>query len=293
MDVNFELYKFFYMSAKTGSFSEAADLLFVSQSAVSQAIKKLEEKLGLKLFTRNSKKIKLTKEGEIVYRHIEQAYNFIKLAETKLVELKNITSGEVKIGVSDTICRYYLIPYLKDYNTKFPGVKIQVINRTSVQILELLKNAALDFGIVTMPVNESEITATEFINVEDIFVAGGKYSNLSGREISVNELSSYPLLMLHKGSTTRQNLDSFLDKSGICINPEIELENVDLLLEFARIGFGIAHVLKKSAMNYIDRGELFEIEIKETLPTRSLGIATIKDVPLSFAAKGFIDMLEI
>ncbi|NLY43249.1 MAG: LysR family transcriptional regulator [Clostridiaceae bacterium] len=292
MDINFELYKIFYYAAKFESFSEAAKKLFITQSAVSQSIKSLEEKMGCKLFFRKSRKVVLTWEGELLYKHVEQAYHFFKSAENKFLEMKNLNSGEIRIGASDTICKYHLIPYLERFNIEYPRIKIQVINRTSSQILDLLKNGTLDLGIATLPIKDKSIMVDAFLTVEDIFVACHKFSFLKNRKVTLEELSSYPLLMLEKKSMTRRNIDSFLREKNIYWVPEIELESNDLLVEFAKIGLGIAHVLKESAAAEIERGELFKIDVMEELPPRKLGICTLKNVPLSRAASTFIDMLK-
>jgi DNA-binding transcriptional LysR family regulator len=292
MDINFELYKVFYYAAKFESFSEAAQKLFITQSAISQSIKNLEEKLGGQLFFRKSRKVKLTWEGELLFKHVEQAYNFIKSAENKFYEMKNLDTGEIRIGVSDTICKYFLIPHLEKFNVEHPKIKIQVINRTSSQILELLKNGLIDFGIATLPVKDKNILVKEFITVEDIFVACHKYSALKDRKVTLRELTKYPLLMLEKNSTTRHNIDHFLEQKGVTFTPEIELEDIDLLVEFAKIGLGVACVLKQSAFNEIEKGQLFEVEMAEKLPPRKLGICTMKNVPLSRAAAAFIECLQ-
>ena len=291
MDINFELYKIFYYAASCQSFSQAAEKLFITQSAVSQAIHNLEEKLGGQLFFRKGRKVQLTWEGELLYKHIEQAFHFIKNAENKFYEMKNYDTGEIRIGDSDTICKYYLIPYLEQFNKNYPKIKIQVINRTSGQIIELLKNGSIDCGIATLPVNDNNILVKPFRKVEDIFVASEKYHELKGTKLHLRDLSGYPLLMLEKKSMTRQNFDTFLQKKGIIITPEIELESVELLIEFAKIGLGIAYVLKESALNDINNNHLFRIDIVEDIPKRELGICTIKGVPLSRAADRFIQYL--
>jgi len=292
MDINFELYKIFYHVAKNSSFSDAATKLHVSQSAISQAVKNLEDKTGSQLFFRKTREIKLTSEGQILFKHIEQAYNFIKTAENKLLESQNLEKGEIKIGVSDTICKYYLIEPIGEFIKKYPKVKVQVINRTSHQIKNILKEGIIDFGIVTLPVHGKGMAVDNYISVEDIFVASSKFMQILKEPISLKELSNHPLLMLDRNSSTRQNIDFFLQKKGLNLIPEIELESVDLLLEFAKIGLGIAHVLKESAHAFIDNGELFEIRLKENLPLRKLGIITMKNVPLSRTSSEFISFLS-
>lgn len=291
MDINFELYKIFYHVAKNSSFSDAAAKLHVSQSAISQAIKNLEQKTGSQLFFRKTREIKLTSEGELLFKHIEQAYNFIKTGESKLLEAQNLEHGEIRVGVSDTICKYYLIDPIGKFIKKHPKVKIQVINRTSHQIQDILKEGIIDLGIVTLPIHDKGIYVRNFISVEDIFVASNKFIELKNKPLTLKELSSYPVLMLDRSSSTRRNIDTLLQKKGINLVPEIELESIDLLLEFAKIGLGIAHVLKESAEPFIEKNELFKIELKEKLTLRKLGVITMKNVPLSRTTSEFINFL--
>jgi DNA-binding transcriptional LysR family regulator len=205
--------------------------------------------------------------------------------------VQSLGLGEIKIGVGDTICRYFLIPYLKQFISLYPKIKIQVINRTSPHIIEILKSGQVDFGIVTLPVNDESVNVTLFKEVEDVFVAAPKFPELKGLTISISELVRYPLLLLQKDSATRHNLDEFFMQKGFTVTPEIELDSIELLVEFARIGLGIAHVLKESAAAFIDHSELFVVNTTETLPVRKLGIAAVKNVPLSNASSRFIEIL--
>ena len=125
IDINYELYKVFYHVASTLNFSEASKQLYISQSAVSQSIKTLERKLDQTLFIRSTKKVQLTPEGEILMRHVEPAMNLIQKGETQLLDAAS-TGGQIRIGASDTICRYFLIPYLERFHKAFPGAHIKV-----------------------------------------------------------------------------------------------------------------------------------------------------------------------
>ena len=121
MDINYELYKVFYYVAKTLSFSDASKALFISQSAVSQSVKTLEKKLGQNLFLRSTKKVQLTTEGEILFKHIEPAMNLIRKGEAQLLDTSSLSGGQLRIAASDTICRYYLVPYLNRFHSAYPG----------------------------------------------------------------------------------------------------------------------------------------------------------------------------
>jgi len=291
MDINFELYKVFYTVARTGSFSQAAKELFISQSAVSQSIRGLEESAGCPLFIRGARNVKLTSAGKMLFSHVEQAYNLLKSAENKLLEMQSLRFGEIKIGVGDTILKYLLTPYLQQFIRDYPKIKIQIINRTSPGIIDSIKRGAVDFGLVTLPVNDRDIETTLFREVEDVFVASQRFNQLSGREVCISELSTVPLLLLQKESATRRNLDEYFTLKGLVITPEIELESMDLLVEYSRIGLGVAHVLKESADALISAGELFALKLAEPIPKRKLGAAKLKNVPLSQAASQFASIL--
>ena len=140
MDINYELYKVFYHVASTLSFSEASKQLFISQSAVSQSIKVLEKKLNQTLFIRSTKKVQLTPEGEILLKHVEPAMNLIRQGENQLLDSNSLNGGQLRIGASDTICRYYLVPFLSEFHKRYPNIHIKVTNRTSIECARLLDN---------------------------------------------------------------------------------------------------------------------------------------------------------
>ena len=293
-DINFELYKTFYHAAKYESFSKAAAQMFITQSAVSQAIKNLETRLNVQLFFRNTRRLQLTSEGKVLFSHIEQAFNLIKFGENKIAEMTGLDTGEIRIGASDTVCKYTLLPYLQRFNQRYPKVKMKVINRTSQQITGLLENGAIDLGMITLPAaaqTSGHIEIRDWFSVTDIFIAAPKYAELRNSPIPLADLKNYPLLMLEKTSATRRNFDKFLQEMGVPIIPEIELESVDLLVEFARIGLGIAHVLRESALEGIEKGEIFEIKTIPSIPARRLGVITLKKIPLPQAGVKFMELL--
>jgi len=287
MDINFELYKVFHAVARTGSFSAAARKLYISQSAVSQSIRNLEKSTGCVLFSRGTRNIKLTAVGEMLYSHVDQAYSLFKSAENKIQEMQSLKLGEVKVGVGDTILRYLLLPFLQQFIRQFPDIRLKIINRTTPGIIESIKSGAVDLGIVTMPIDDKDITVTEYREIEDVFISSVRFGYLKDKVVTIKELASLPLLLLQKESVTRRNLDMFFSANGVEIAPEIELESMDLLVELSRIGLGVAYVLKESADQFIRNNELFTLRLEEPPPKRHLGIAQMKKVPLSPAAEVF------
>ncbi len=293
MDVNFELYKVFYYVSKYLSFSEASQELFISQSAVSQSIKTLEERLKCQLFFRNTKRVKLTKEGEIMYRHIEQAFNYIKSGERALEEINSLGQGEIRIGASDTICKYYLLPYIKSFNESYPNIKIHLTNSTSPACIELLRKGSVDLSVINIPekCDYKNITVTNTKRIRDVFIAGSNFKELKGRKVSLKELESYPLIVLEKKTTTREFFDNLMARHNISKKPEIELGSVDILIEMARIGLGIAFVPDDCIIREFCKDDIFVLDIKERIPERNLGFLIHSNIPLPLAASKFVEVL--
>lgn len=294
MDINFELYKVFYYVAKYLSFSKASEELFITQSAISQSVKLLEEKLKCKLFFRNTKRVKLTREGTILFEHIEKAFNFIKSGERTLDEINSLSQGEIRIGASDTICKYYLMPYIKSFNQTYPGIKIHLTNRTSPKCIELLKKGSVDLSVINIPencnINNISIIPTK--KVEDVFIANLNFKELKNRKVSLKELENYPLIVLERNSTTREYFDSIMSKNNVLIKPEIELGSIDILIEMAKIGLGIAFVPYECVRQQLSTGDVFMLDIEEGIPERNLGFLTHSKIPLPLAASKFVELLE-
>lgn len=293
MDVSFELYKVFYYVARDLSFSSASSSLYISQSAVSQSVKLLEEKMNCKLFIRNTKQVRLTREGEMLFEYISQAFNFIKAGERRVSELRSLESGEVRIGASDTICKYYLLPYFKKFISLYPNINIQVINRTSPMCIELLNNGAVDVIVVNIPEKpDKNHNIKELTKIQDVFIAGNSFAHLKDKAIQLEELSGYPLLMLERNTITREFIDSYLKHRGISLTPEIELGSVDLLVELAKIGLGISFVVRDYISKELNAGEIFVLTIREEIPQRSLGIVTHRNIPVPLAAQKFVQLFR-
>lgn len=288
MDINYELYKVFYHVATTLSFSEASKQLYISQSAVSQSIKALEKKLDQVLFIRSTKKVQLTPEGEILLRHVEPAMNLIKRGETQLLE-SSTTGGQICIGASDTICRYYLVNYLRQFHESFPGAHIKVTNQTSIKCVDLLENGQVDLIFINHPnMHISNLSAMKRIKTfRDVFVANDSFSHLKGKKLSFRELLDQPILMLDRKSTTSEFLHNLFQKYQLDLVPEIELSSNDLLIDLARIGLGIAFIpdycLEK------DSSGLFVVETKEELPERQILVAYNDRIPMPKSVKTFLE----
>ena len=291
MDINYELYKVFYHVATSLSFSEASKQLYISQSAVSQSIKTLEKKLDQPLFIRSTKKVQLTPAGQVLLKHIEPAMNLIARGESQLLDSNTLGLGQLHIGASDTICRYFLVPYLKLFHQQFPSVPIKVTNATSLGCVDLLEQGKADLIVTNFPnirLNQSYIQKI-VCHFSDVFIANPDYFNLKQREISFKELTNYPLLMLDQKSTTSEFMHNLFLQHQLELIPEIEVSSNDLLIDLARIGLGIACIPDYCLAQ--ESKELFTLKTKEPMPQRQLAASINPNLPISASTAEFLKLL--
>lgn len=289
MNIKLEQYKIFNEAASTLSFSLAARNLFISQSAVSQAIHTLEKELNTQLFIRQSKGVVLTKEGEMLYTKISQALSLITSAENQIGHLHDLTKGELTIGAGDTLSENYIMPYLVKFNQLYPQVTIKMVNRTSLEIIDLLKNGQIEIGFVNMPLHDEAITIQECLQVHDIFVS----KNPEEKVYSLQELSHESLILLERSSNSRQYVDYHFASQGLLLTSSIELGSHDLLLEAVKNNLGKACVIKEFSLEELNNQDIYEIKINPPIPKRSIGYAHLTRKTLTPAALKFIELFHI
>ncbi|MDR2932657.1 MAG: LysR family transcriptional regulator [Oscillospiraceae bacterium] len=289
---NLEHYKAFAKVCETGSFTLAAQALFLTQSAVSQSIRQLEDYLGAQLFIRSSKGVSLTEAGEILFDHVGGIADTVTAAEQHIARLKGLEEGALNIGASDTLCRHLLLPFLTEFQRRYPGIDIRITNRTSGETADLIRQGKADIGFVNLPLEQARgLVVKELKPVHDCFICGEKYFGSFNTPIHLQELARYPLLMLEGLSATRRYLDQYLLANNISLKPQIELGSLDLLIAFARNNFGIAAVTREFLGDALDGGMLRVITLKKEIPARHIGMMTKKGIPLSFAGREFTQML--
>lgn len=289
MNVNLELYKTFYVVAKYKHMTKASEELHVSQPAISQAIKKLEEELGGVLFVRSNKGMELTQEGEMFYSYVSGALKLLNDAENEFGSFKKLTKGEIKIGCSASLTKLVLVQALKLFHQDYPGIKINVVNELTSNLISDLKLGKLDFVIF----NESDIkeASLELRKLKDLkmgFVYNPEY--FEDKIVNIEDLNNYPLILQKEASNTRKFLDNLLLAKGIRLVPKMEVVSQDLIMEFANIGlgfgFGFVDLAKEKYKN------LQEIDLNKELPSTSVYLGVNKDMSLSFASKTFIKYLK-
>ncbi|WP_042148081.1 LysR family transcriptional regulator [Paucisalibacillus sp. EB02] len=287
-----DLYRIFNAVSKNKSFSKAAIELYMTQPAVSQAISRLEKELDIQLFNRTSRGVELTVEGKLLHEHVTTALGMIQVAEDKLSEFKTLQTGQLRIGVGDTISRYFLLPYLEEFHQAYPGITLNILNRTTSEIIKLIKSGKAEVGICNLPVEDDQLQVIPCKEIQDTFVCGEKYKEIAETPISLNHLMKLPLIFLERKSNSRMFVENFLKERGYHVSPVFELGSYDLVLEFTKINLGISCVIKEFAKEYLERGDLYEVRLEEEIPKRSIGICYLKHVPLSRAARKFVEQIK-
>lgn len=287
-----DLYRIFNVVCENNSFSKAAQELYMTQSAVSQAISKLEKGLEVQLFYRTSRGVVLTNEGNLLNEHVNSSLAIINAAEDKILEFKSLKTGQLRIGVGDTITRYFLLPFLKDFHLAYPGIKLKILNGTTSEISDFIKSGKADVGICNLPIQDDQLQVTPCKEIQDIFVCGEKYKELAEKPISLERLMEMPLIFLEKKSNSRMYVENYLKDKGFRVSPVFELGSYDLILEFTKVNLGISCVIKEFSEDYLKRGDLYEVRLEEEVPRRNIGISYLKNVPLSRAAKKFVESIN-
>ena len=275
MNQNLSSYRIFYTVANTGNISKAAKELYISQPAISKSIQKLEESVGCKLFSRSSRGVVLTDEGKLLYEHVSEAFEALTLGEEKLKRSIELGVGHLKIGVSSTLCKYLLLPYLKEFIRQNPHISISISCQSTNDTLKLLEDNKIDIGLIGKPENLKNIHFDFLEEIEDIFVAAKDYlRNLKARGIQKDHiLQSSTLMLLDKNNMTRQYIDDYLQENQIIIKDSIDISDMDLLIDFARIGVGVACVIKNFVREDLENGTLVEIPLGFPIHKREVGFA--------------------
>lgn len=289
MNIDYELYRIFYIVAKNGNITRSSKELLISEPAVSKSIKNLEGYLGAPLFTRTKKGVNLTTEGITLYEYISKGIEYFKSGEAKFNELINLESGTIKIGINTTLTKEFLMPYLETFHKLYPNINIEIRTNLTSELKSMLKDGLIDMHILNLTNEETknDFNIIKCKTITDCFVSNKPIKE----KISIKELNNYPLILQDKNSNTRKFLDDFANKHEITLKPKIEIGSYYLVSEFSRIGLGIGYVTKDYIKNNLDNKELFIVPIKERIPSREIGILLNKNTTPNFSTKELIKII--
>ena len=291
MENNLNLYYIFYTVALHKNISGAAKELYISQPAISKAISKLEQSLDVILFHRSSRGVTLTMEGELLFTQVQTAFSAIRHGEEQLKKVNELGISQISIGVSITLCKYVLLPYLQQFVKDNPHIKVTITCHPTMETLRDIDNSVTDIGVVGIPSLPNGLTYIPFREIQDTFVTTDRY--LENLKIRVGNdrkaiLNNATFMMLNKENISRKYVDMYLSSHQITMDNIIEINTMDLLIELAKIDLGIACVIKDFVKDELDDHSLTEVSLGRAIPKRKLRLVYKDDTIMTDAMKKFI-----
>lgn len=292
MAVKLEQYRAFKAVADTGNISGTAKKLYLSQSAVSQSIKLMEESLQVRLFPRTARGVTLTAEGRLLYDYAEKALSLLEAGEERLAQTRELLTGELAIGASSTLIKYYLLPILRRFHQSYPQIRVRILNGTSRRVLHLLSSGRVDLAFVTAPSDADSFCVQPCFDTHTAFVAVPDYPCDFDHVYSLEEISRLPLILLEREASSRRYLEAYFLKRGLRLEPEIELASHNLLISLARIGLGVAGVTEELSLSGLGRGVVRKLRLEEEIPARSVVLCTLRHTEPPAAARRFMSLVQ-
>lgn len=295
-DIDLNMYKTFYAVAKSGSFTKAAEILYISQPAISVAIKKLEDQLDVKLFKRDNKGIKLTEKGEQLLFYVESAFNTLNMAEKRLEDLDGINNEEIRIGCPSHISIFLLSDLIEYFRNNYPGIRFFIVNRSTKEMIKMLENREISMIVDNdAPIlnDLKNVIITKLLDVENCFVASEKYKDLSRKKVSFEALNNYELLLPATRTLTRVELEKVVRQSSneLLLKPVIDVSITEVMYDLMKRGLGIGYFPKMFVAKDIKEEKLYEIKTVLSLPKTELCCIYVPEF-MNNAEKSFFNYMK-
>ena len=290
MNINFELYKTFYVVAKHKNITKASHELLISQPAVSKAIKNLETQLGCTLFIRNKSGVILTEAGALLLKDIENVVQILQNSEEKIKNLTSLDHVVLTIGTSKTIVEKYLSPYIQTFYNRYPNIKIGIVTGSDKDLIQKARTGLIDMIIANTPYDvPDDFAITKLKKIHTIFVGSPHYKDIVIKEDNIEKL---PLILQSEGSTTRYYFNKIMNNYNFHITPKMEFTSSTLALQFIKIGVGIGIATKEYLNHELEDKTLYELKSTISLDNRYISVITCCNQTMSNATIAFIKILE-
>lgn len=285
MFISYDYYRVFYHVAKYSSFTTASNVLMSNQPNVTRTIRNLESELGVTLFIRSNKGAVLTAEGQRLYEYVSSAVDLLQKGEEELTLSKNLQTGVVSLGVTETALHDYLMPVLRVFRRNYPGIRIKIANYSTPQAIAAVQNMLVDFAVVTTPAAIANgLKEKKIADFREVLAGGTDFAFLLDTPLTFSRLSGLPLISLSKTTATFDFYNGLFADAGIQLNPDMEAATVNQLLLMIKENLGIGFLPEKIAVGAIDNGEIIKLPLSDLIPERSISVIESADRKLSIAA---------
>lgn len=299
---NLNLYHIFYVTAQNGSISAAARELYISQPAVSKAVSRLENILGTALFSRTSRGVRLTFEGQMLYEQLDKGFQAIAQGEESLRRSTENGAGELSIGAGTTLSKYVLLPYLKAFIRENPNIKISFSCQPTNATVEGLKQGTVDIGLIADTGKTESLSFYPIQEIQDAVVTSREYldalkqqAGITGalkKEDTAKILSHATMFVLDRNNATRQYMEKYLMLHGLSAKQQIEISSLELLIEFAKMGLGVSCIIGSFAARELEEGSLIQLPLPSPVPPRKIGFACKSKAKPSVPVQKFLQLIK-
>ena len=287
---NLARYKIFLSVAENKSISRAAASLYISQPAVSMAVRKLEENLNTTLFIRKSKGVELTEKGKFLYDSAKKAFLMLSDAEKSL--RFPAKTGYLRMASSNVLCKHFLMPYLKEFSRLYPHTELSITCTPSVEAYAMLEEGTIDLALGVKPRNLGTSVYRSLGKIEYIFVCTPPYREKL--HCGNDEIFDYAnIMLLDQDNVSRKHVNAYYAKNNIIPLRILEVNEMDMLIEFAKMGIGVSCVVKQFVERELEAGELVEVALSNPIPPREIGFLYQEIRPFNENILKFLDVLCI
>jgi len=291
--INLELYRIFYVVAETGNITKASEILNISQPAVTKQIKNLEGQLNTTLFIRTKKGVVLNECGKKIFLNVKQALTLLEETDSMIKEFTDLNTGTIKIGISTTLMRTYLLKYIEIFHNNYPNIIVDIYTDPTKELINKLKNGTIDLVIGKFPHNlDRDLNYAELDKTKYIFIANKKYFNLENTKLSPQDLKKYPIILQEYPSNSRTSAEKYFENNNVNIEPKMNIASSNLLIDFINMGYGIGYVTELYVKDELKNGNLYKIDITPQPENISLGIISLKNNVMTKHCKKFIDTIK-
>ena len=285
-------FKTFCDLVETKSFSKAARLNEVTQSAVSQQLKAMESHYEMLIIDRNQKKFRLTPQGTVLYSTFKEILALYEKLNCEIQEMRNIVSGTIQISTVNSIGLHELPPYLKTFIKEFPSVNARVEYRRANLVYEDVLHGTADIGLDAFPVNHKELTTINFAQDELVVAMNPEHSLAKKKNLSIDHLAGEEFIAFERDIPTRKATDEMLSNAGVEISVVMEFDNVETVKRALEINAGIAILPANTVTNEIDRKQLIALKLDHGAHVRPLAIIHKKNRMLTPALRSFVELMK-
>ena len=291
--INLELYRIFYVVAETGNITKASEQLCISQPAVTKQIKNLENQLNTPLFIRTKKGVVLNECGQKIFLDVKQALTLLEETNSKIKDFTELNTGTIKIGISTTLMRKYLLKYVETFHNNYPNVVVDIYTDPTKQLITKLKNGMIDLVIGKFPDNfDKDLNYYELDKTKYIFMANKNYFDLKSLTLNPKDLEKYPILLQEYPANSRISVEKYFEDNHVSIEPKMNIASSNLLIDFINMGYGIGYVTELYVKDDLKKENLFKVDVIPQPESISFGIISLKNNVMTNHCKKFIETLK-